>query len=66
MFNELEPYIHHEFSSVQWPGDVPAHWTVRRLKNTKTVKSVLLLRTLKVGPEDMKKLDLNRPGNPGR
>ena len=32
MFSELEPYIHYELSGVRWLGDVPAHWTIRRLK----------------------------------
>ena len=32
MFSELEPYTHYEFSGVRWLGDVPAHWTIRRLK----------------------------------
>lgn len=29
----LEPNVRFKFSGVEWIGDVPAHWEVRRLKN---------------------------------
>ena len=32
MFSGLKPYAHYEFSGVPRLGDVPAHWTIRRLK----------------------------------
>ncbi len=31
--NALKPYPHYKPSGVEWLGDVPAHWEVRRLKN---------------------------------
>ena len=32
MINELQPYPNYKPSGVEWLGDVPAHWDVRRLK----------------------------------
>ena len=33
MINELQPYPNYKPSGVEWLGDVPAHWDVRRLKH---------------------------------
>ena len=33
MTADLKPYPHYKPSGVEWIGDVPAHWDVRRLKN---------------------------------
>ena len=32
MTSDLKPYPHYKPSGVEWLGDVPAHWEVRRLK----------------------------------
>ena len=32
MINELQPYPSYKPSCVEWLGDVPAHWEVRRIK----------------------------------
>ncbi len=32
MINELQPYPSYKSSEVEWLGDVPAHWEVKRLK----------------------------------
>ena len=33
MTADLKPYPHYKPSGVEWIGDVPAHWEVRRLKS---------------------------------
>ena len=30
---ELKPYAAYKDSGVSWLGEVPAHWTMRRLRN---------------------------------
>ena len=37
MINELQPYPSYKSSGVEWLGDVPAHWEVRRLKYLATL-----------------------------
>ena len=36
----LPPYPAYNPSGVEWPGDVPAHWEVRRLRNIVNSDSV--------------------------
>ena len=33
MMDGLKPYLAYKESGVEWLGEVPAHWEVRRLKN---------------------------------
>ena len=37
MTADLKPYPHYKPSGVEWLGDVPAHWEVRRLKQAVTL-----------------------------
>ena len=37
MTSDLKPYPHYKPSGVEWLGDVPAHWEVRRLKQAVTL-----------------------------
>ena len=34
MFTELKPYPQMKDSGVEWLGQVPAHWEIRRLRST--------------------------------
>ena len=38
MINDIQPYPAYKPSGVEWLGDVPAHWEVRRLKSFTTVQ----------------------------
>lgn len=39
MITSLKPYPHYKPSGVEWLGDVPVHWGVRRLKTLCSMKS---------------------------
>ena len=38
MTTDLIPYLKYKGSGVEWLGDVPRHWAVRRLRNTCTMR----------------------------
>ena len=37
MANEARPYDAYKPSSLDWVGDVPEHWAIRRLKEAATI-----------------------------
>ena len=38
MIANLTPYPAYKVSGVEWLGEVPAHWEVRRLRNAVTMR----------------------------
>ncbi len=67
MISNLKPYLDYKPSGIEWLGDVPAHWEVRRLKRVASLNpSKTESRTLLTADMPVTFLPMERVGTDGK